>query len=75
MTRSLGDLTPLAARDAMCRGRVFDADIIQLCVRWYITYRRSYRDLVAMMAEQGVAVSRTTILRWVIRHVPEFEKR
>src|ERR1019366_988905 len=53
----------------------FDADIIELCVRWYITYRLSYRDLVAMMAERGVEVSHTTILRWVVRYVPEFEKR
>lgn len=43
-------------------------------MRWYITYRLSYRDLVAMMAERGVRVSRTSILRWVIRYVPEFEK-
>ena len=27
------------------------------------------------MAEQGIAVSHTTILRWVLRYVPEFEKR
>ncbi len=26
-------------RDPMYRKRVFDADIIELCVRWYITYR------------------------------------
>jgi transposase-like protein len=44
-------------------------------VRWYITYRLSYRDLVAMMAERGISVSHTTIHRWVIRYVPEFEKR
>jgi transposase-like protein len=25
--------------------------IIEPCIRWYITYRLSYRDLVAMMAE------------------------
>ncbi len=28
-----------------------------------------------MMAERGIAVSHTTIHRWVIRYVPEFEKR
>jgi transposase-like protein len=31
--------------------------------------------LVEMMAERGVAVSHTTILRWVQSYVPEFEKR
>jgi len=28
-----------------------------------------------MMAERGVVVSHTTILRWVLRYVPEFEER
>ncbi len=27
------------------------------------------------IAERGVAVSHSTILRWVQRYVPEFEKR
>jgi transposase-like protein len=55
-------MTKPIARDPMYRRRSFDADIIELCVRWYITYRLSYRDLVAMMAERGVEVSHTTIL-------------
>jgi transposase-like protein len=59
----------------MYRRRRFDAEIIELGVRWYITYRLSYRDLVAMMAERGIVLSPTTIHRWVIRYVPEFEKR
>jgi transposase-like protein len=53
----------------------FDSSIILLCVRWYITYKLSYRDLVAIMAERNVDVAHTTILRWVQRYVPEFEKR
>jgi transposase-like protein len=32
-------------------------------VRWYVTYRLSYRDLVEMMAERGVKVAHSTILR------------
>jgi transposase-like protein len=68
-------MTKPIARDPICRRRRFEAEIIELSVRWYITYRQSYRDLVAMMAERGLAVSHTTILRWVIRYVPEFEKR
>ena len=68
-------MTKPIARDPIYRRRRFEAEIIELCVRWYITYRLSYRDLVAMMAERGLPVSHTTILRWVIRYVPEFEKR
>jgi len=68
-------MTKAVARDPIYRRRRLPAEIIELCVRWYITYRLSYRDLVAMMAEQGIAISHTTILPWVLRYVPEFEKR
>jgi transposase-like protein len=53
----------------------FDSTIIIVCVRWYITYKLSYRDLVAIMAERHADVAHTTIMRWVPRYVPEFEKR
>jgi transposase-like protein len=68
-------MTQPIPRDAIDRRRVFDAEVIELCVRWYITYRLSYRDLVEIMAERGVQVAHTTILRWVLRYVPEYEKR
>ena len=68
-------MTRPIARDPIYLRRRFEAEIIKLCVRWYITYRLSDRDLVAMMAERGLAVSHTTILRRVTRYVPEFEKR
>jgi transposase-like protein len=50
-------------RDRIYRGRRFQTETIELCVRWYITYRLSYRDLAAMMAERGIVVSHTTIMR------------
>ena len=46
-----------------------------LCVRWYLTFKLSSRDLVQMMAERGILLAHTTILRWVQRYVPDFEKR
>ena len=60
--------------DTLFKGRHFDPSIIILCVRWYITYKLSYRDLRDMMAERGVELAHTTILRWVLRYVPVFEK-
>jgi transposase-like protein len=60
---------------SLFRGRHFDSAIIILCVRWYITYKLSYRDLRDMMAERGVDLTQTTILRWVQCYVPEFEKK
>jgi fatty-acid desaturase len=62
-------------RDPIYHRRRFPVEVIEQCVRWYLTYRLSYRDLVAMMAERGVTVSHTTILRWVLRYIPEYEKR
>jgi transposase-like protein len=57
------------------KGRQFDREIIVLCVRWYLSYKLSSWDLVEMMAERGILLAHTTILRWVQRYVPEFEKR
>ena len=57
------------------KGRHFDREVIILCVRWYISYKLSSRELVEMMGERGIELAHTTILRWVQRYVPEFEKR
>ena len=35
--------------------RHFEAEIILLCVRWYLRYSLSYRDLEEMMRERGHA--------------------
>jgi transposase, IS6 family len=34
-----------------------------LCVRWYLRYSLSYRDLEEMIAKRGVAVDHVTIWR------------
>ena len=54
--------------------RHFEAEIILLCLRWYLRYPLSYRDLEEMMANEG-SVDHTTIYRWVQRYAPELEKR
>jgi transposase-like protein len=56
-------------------GRHFDSSITILCVSLYITYKLSYRDLRDMMVERGIDLAHTTILRWVQRYLPEFEKK
>lgn len=48
--------------DPIYRKRAFDADIIELRVRWYISYRLLYRDLVKTMGEGGVKVAHSIIL-------------
>jgi transposase-like protein len=68
-------VTQPIGRDAIYRRRRFPRDVIETCVRWYLTYRLSYRDLVSLMAEREVHVTHTTIMRWVFRFVPEYERR
>src|SRR5712672_2103088 len=65
---------PTSAQE-LFKGRHFDQEIIVLCIRWYLTFKLSFRDLAQMMAERGITLSHTTILRWVQQYVPEFEKR
>jgi transposase-like protein len=51
-------------------GRYFDQEVIILCIRWYLRFKLSYRDLVEMMAERGLPRAHTTIMRWVRCYVP-----
>ena len=67
--------TQMLSMDDLFRGRHFDREIIILCVRWYLRFKLSFRDLVEMMAERGISLAHTTIMRWIARYVPEFEKR
>ena len=55
--------------------RQFEGEIILMCVRWYLRYALSYRDLKEIMGERGLAIDHTTIFRWVQRYTPELEKR
>lgn len=54
----------------MFKGRQFDQSVILLCVRWYLAYNLSLRDVEEMMAERGIAVDHTTIHRWTVRFSP-----
>lgn len=61
--------------DELFKGRHFEREIIILCVRWYLRYKLSFRDLVEMMADRSLLLAHTTVMRWVQRYAPEFEKR
>ena len=62
-------------RPKLFRGRHFQDEIIILCVRWYLRYSLSYRDLEEMMAERSLGVDHSTIARWVLRYAPELSTR
>jgi transposase-like protein len=55
--------------------RHFEAQIILVCVRWYLRYSLSSPDLEELMQERGLHVDHTTIYRWVHRYAPELDKR
>jgi IS6 family transposase len=61
-------------RQALFRGRQFEDEIIILCVRWYLRYSLSYRDLEEMMAQRGLSLDHSTIWRWVQRYAPILQR-
>jgi len=57
------------------KGRHFDRSVILLCVRWYLAYNLSLRNLEEMMAERGISVDHATIHRWIVRYSSELLER
>ena len=68
-------MSKLKSIEELFVGRHFDREVIVVCVRWYLRFKLSLRDLVELMAERGLSLAHTTIMRWVQRYVPEFVKR
>ena len=44
-------------------GRHFTADVILWAVRWYLQFPISYRDFERMLADRGVFVDHTSVIR------------
>ena len=44
--------------------RHFEAEIIVLCVRWYLRFGLSFRNLEEILAERNLTVDPVTIWRW-----------
>jgi putative transposase len=59
----------------MFKGRHFGRSVILLCVRWYLAYNLSLRNLEEMMAERGIPVDHPTVHRWVVRYSSELLER
>jgi hypothetical protein len=56
------------------KGAHFVKDIILTCVRWYLAYPLSYRQVEELMEERGVSVDHATINRWVLKYSPPLEE-
>lgn len=59
----------------MFKGRYFNQSVILLCVRWYLAYNLSLRDLKELMAERGIALDHSTVHRWVLHFSPKLLDR
>jgi IS6 family transposase len=55
--------------------RHYEAEIILLCVRWYLRYSLSDRDLEEIILVRGLHADHTTIYRWMQRYAPELDQR
>ena len=62
-------------RPALFKGRHFEAEIIILCVRRYLRFSLSYRNIEELMAERNLRVDHVTVWRWVQCYAPELERR
>ena len=68
-------MSKLKSIEELFVGHHFDREVIIACVRWYLRFKLSLRDLVKMMTERGLSLAHTTFMRWVERYAPEFVKR
>jgi hypothetical protein len=56
MTDGLPRFVPV---EELFEGRHFDQQIVVLCVRWYLSFKLRYRDLVAMTGSQPGATTKS----------------
>lgn len=59
----------------MFKGRQFDPSILLLCVRWYLAYNLSLRDLKEMLAERSVRVDQLSVSLTQTCHHPHEERK
>jgi putative transposase len=68
----MNTLNPAVAR--VLKRLHYPLGVILTCVRWYVAYRLSLRDLEEIMAERGVSVDHSTVHRWATELLPVLEK-
>lgn len=57
-------------RPPLFRKRHFEPAVIVTCVRRYLRFSLSLRDLEELMAERGLSIDHTTVWRWVQAYAP-----
>jgi len=56
------------------KGQRFPKEVILQCIRWYLVYSLSYRDIEEMMTERGVKVDHSSLQRWVVKYSPQLDR-
>ncbi|OEE54286.1 hypothetical protein A146_14435 [Vibrio splendidus FF-500] len=51
-------------------GRHFPSEIRLQSVRYYVSYKLSYREIKEVLAEHGISVDHSTLNRWIIKYAP-----
>ena len=51
------------SKSNLFKWRHYQPEIILLCIRWYLTYPLSYRQVAEMISERGWTINHTTIYR------------
>ncbi len=62
-------------RDPLFSRRRFEDNVIIRCIRWYLRFKLSYREMAEIARKMGISVAPCTILRWVVRYSEEIAKR
>src|SRR5450631_3038149 len=64
-------MSKLKSIEELFEGRHFDREVIIVCVRWYLRFKLSLRDLVEMMAVLPVPITllETCQSRWAVRQL------
>ncbi|SAL34185.1 integrase catalytic region [Caballeronia udeis] len=65
-------LNPTVAR--VLKRLHYPLDVMLMCVRWYVAYGLSVRNVEEMMAERGIQVDHSAVHRWTIKLFPVLEK-
>lgn len=65
---------PITLKDPF-HWRHYAGEFILCCVRWYLDFPLSYRNVAKLMRERGLPTHHTCVFRWVQVYSPELDKR
>jgi transposase, IS6 family len=65
---------PITPNDPF-HGRHYEGEVILCCVRWYLDFPLSDRNVAKLMRERGLAIHPSCVFRWVQLYGPELNKR